>query len=159
LNNFHEYLIQHSLKSGGTKDHFRQVKVPGTAPYWKAWFLVASFRCIDSYNYNNSSFESRAAIMYVETLKKDVIVLIIIKRHHVFNIDQYQLSDSDTWKYQSAWHHMMTFNIDQYQLSDSDTWKYVSESLSWYWSILNVIMWCHADWYFHVSESLSWYWQ
>jgi len=33
LNNFHEYLIQHSLKSRGTKDHFRQVKVPGTAPY------------------------------------------------------------------------------------------------------------------------------
>ena len=26
-------LIQHSLKSGGTKDHFRQVKVPGTASY------------------------------------------------------------------------------------------------------------------------------
>ena len=36
MNNFHEYLIQHSLKSGGAKDHFRQVKVPGTAPYWKA---------------------------------------------------------------------------------------------------------------------------
>ena len=32
-NNFHEYLAQHSLKSGGTKDHFRQVKVPGTTPY------------------------------------------------------------------------------------------------------------------------------
>ena len=32
-NNFHEYLIQHSLKSGGTKDHFRRVKVPGTSPY------------------------------------------------------------------------------------------------------------------------------
>jgi len=30
LNNFHEYLIQHSLKSGGIKDHFRQGKVPGT---------------------------------------------------------------------------------------------------------------------------------
>jgi len=29
---FHEYLIQHSLKSGGTKDHFRWVKVPGTTP-------------------------------------------------------------------------------------------------------------------------------
>ena len=28
--------MQHSLKSGGTKDHFRRVKVPGTAPYWKA---------------------------------------------------------------------------------------------------------------------------
>ena len=33
LNNFHEYLIQHPLKPGGTKDHFRRVKVPGTAPY------------------------------------------------------------------------------------------------------------------------------
>jgi len=30
---FHEYLIQHSLKSGGTKDHFKQVKVPGTSPH------------------------------------------------------------------------------------------------------------------------------
>jgi hypothetical protein len=29
----HEYLIQHSLKSGDTKDHFRQVKVLGTARY------------------------------------------------------------------------------------------------------------------------------
>jgi hypothetical protein len=28
--NSHEYLIQHSLKIGGTKDHFRWVKVPGT---------------------------------------------------------------------------------------------------------------------------------
>jgi hypothetical protein len=34
--NFNEYLIQHSLKSGDTKDHFRQVKVLGTARYWKA---------------------------------------------------------------------------------------------------------------------------
>jgi len=25
--------MQHSLKSGGTKDHFRWVKVPGTALY------------------------------------------------------------------------------------------------------------------------------
>jgi len=41
LNNCHEYLIQHSLKSGGTKDHFRWVKVPGTDPYWKAckWYF------------------------------------------------------------------------------------------------------------------------
>ena len=36
LNNFHKYIIQHSLISGGTKDHLRQVKVPGTAPYWRA---------------------------------------------------------------------------------------------------------------------------
>jgi hypothetical protein len=27
---------EHSLKSGGTEDHFRRVKVPGTATYWKA---------------------------------------------------------------------------------------------------------------------------
>ena len=27
LSIFHEYLMQHSLKSGGTKDDFRQVKV------------------------------------------------------------------------------------------------------------------------------------
>jgi hypothetical protein len=33
LNIFHEYLTQHSLKSGGTKDHFKWIKVPGTAPY------------------------------------------------------------------------------------------------------------------------------
>ena len=39
MNDFHEYLIQHSLKSGGTKDHFRQIQVPGTAPYWKACIL------------------------------------------------------------------------------------------------------------------------
>ena len=35
LNNFHKYIIQHSLKSGGTKDHFRQVKVTGISLYWK----------------------------------------------------------------------------------------------------------------------------
>ena len=40
VNNFHEYLIQHSLKSGDTKDHFRQVKWPGTAPYWNAWVYL-----------------------------------------------------------------------------------------------------------------------
>jgi hypothetical protein len=33
LNNCHQYPIQHSLKSGGTKDHFRRVKVHGTVSY------------------------------------------------------------------------------------------------------------------------------
>jgi hypothetical protein len=39
LNNFHEYPIQHSFKSGdtSTKDHFRWVKLPGTTLYWKPW--------------------------------------------------------------------------------------------------------------------------
>ena len=40
LNHFHEYLTLHSLKSGGTKDYFRRVKVPGTAPYCKACLPV-----------------------------------------------------------------------------------------------------------------------
>jgi hypothetical protein len=30
------WIIQHSLKSGGTNDHFRQVNVAGTAPHWNA---------------------------------------------------------------------------------------------------------------------------
>jgi len=30
-------MLYNTIKSGGTKDHFRQVKVPGTTPYWKAW--------------------------------------------------------------------------------------------------------------------------
>ena len=29
-------ILYNTLKSGGTKDDFRQVKVPGTALYWKA---------------------------------------------------------------------------------------------------------------------------
>ena len=29
--------VQHSLKLGGINYHFKWVKVPGTAPYWKAW--------------------------------------------------------------------------------------------------------------------------
>jgi hypothetical protein len=33
LNIFHEYLMQHSLKLGGTNYHFKWVKVPGTASY------------------------------------------------------------------------------------------------------------------------------
>ena len=37
FNDFHEYLTQHSLKSGDIKDHIRQVKVPSPTPYWKAW--------------------------------------------------------------------------------------------------------------------------
>ena len=32
-NNFHEYFKYNTLKSGGSKDHFRQVKVPGTDPH------------------------------------------------------------------------------------------------------------------------------
>jgi hypothetical protein len=30
-------VLYNTLKWGGTKDYFMQVKVPGTAPYWKAW--------------------------------------------------------------------------------------------------------------------------
>jgi hypothetical protein len=42
---FHEYLIQYmySLKSGGTKYHFRWVKVLGITPYWKACMCSCIF--------------------------------------------------------------------------------------------------------------------
>jgi hypothetical protein len=54
LNNFHEYLVQHSLKSGGTKDHFRRVKIPGTAPYWNAHLcLVVPFIFINRHVKHN----------------------------------------------------------------------------------------------------------
>jgi hypothetical protein len=33
IGTFPEYLVQRSLKSRGTKDLFRRVKVPGIAPY------------------------------------------------------------------------------------------------------------------------------
>ena len=33
LNNFHEYLVQHTSKSRGTKNRFKWVKVPGTTLY------------------------------------------------------------------------------------------------------------------------------
>lgn len=40
IEKFHEYLVQPFLKSGGTNDCLRQVKVSGTIPYWKAWTIV-----------------------------------------------------------------------------------------------------------------------
>ena len=33
---FINILYNNSLRSGGTKDHFKRAKVPGTAPYWQA---------------------------------------------------------------------------------------------------------------------------
>ena len=46
LNIFHEYLMQQSLKLGGTNYHFKWVKVPGTTPYWKAWYMYISWKKI-----------------------------------------------------------------------------------------------------------------
>jgi hypothetical protein len=46
MNYFHEYLIQHSLKSGGTKDHLGWVKVPATALYWNAWLKLRNYNII-----------------------------------------------------------------------------------------------------------------
>ena len=39
---FHEYLIQYSLKLGGTKYNFKQVKVTGTDPYYVENFFFYS---------------------------------------------------------------------------------------------------------------------
>jgi hypothetical protein len=36
-------IIWNTIKSGGTKNHFRWVKVPGTAPYWKACMIAFYF--------------------------------------------------------------------------------------------------------------------
>jgi hypothetical protein len=36
LDIFHEYLMQQSLKLGGTYYHFKWVVAPGTSPHWKA---------------------------------------------------------------------------------------------------------------------------
>jgi hypothetical protein len=35
-------ILYNTLKSGGTKDHFRRMKVSGTAPYWKIWTWLTS---------------------------------------------------------------------------------------------------------------------
>jgi len=32
-------ILYNTQQSGGTKDRFRWVKVPGTTPYWKAWIF------------------------------------------------------------------------------------------------------------------------
>jgi hypothetical protein len=57
LNNFHEYLIQLSLKSGITEDHFSWVKVPGTTPYWKACTSILYLFCLFfSFNFSTISF-------------------------------------------------------------------------------------------------------
>jgi hypothetical protein len=38
----HQYFIQHSLKSGSTKDHFRRVKVPVTAHIERPGLLTSN---------------------------------------------------------------------------------------------------------------------
>ena len=50
------------FKSGGTKDHLRWVKVPGTAPYWKA--------CINILFVSNYS---RPPLISPSTIKKVVL--------------------------------------------------------------------------------------
>jgi hypothetical protein len=32
-------ILYNTLKSRGTKDNFRHVKVPVTASYWEAWYV------------------------------------------------------------------------------------------------------------------------
>ena len=44
--------MQHSLKLGGTNYHFKQIKVPGTAPYWKACDSQILFLWVKIFVYN-----------------------------------------------------------------------------------------------------------
>ena len=53
MENFHEYLIQHSLKLGGTKDHFRQVKVPGTTPIERPAIILRTTKFLTNHNNTN----------------------------------------------------------------------------------------------------------
>jgi hypothetical protein len=70
LNNFHEYLIQYSLKSGCTKDHFRWVKVPGTAPYWKACSQLYQ-QIVGNHNYSvQETFEDTTGVFRRHKSKK-----------------------------------------------------------------------------------------
>ena len=65
MNNFHEYLIQLSLKSGGTKDQFRQVKVPGTAPIEKACYK--SRNCLKE-GWNKYYYDKNRGRLYLESI-------------------------------------------------------------------------------------------
>jgi hypothetical protein len=49
----HENLMQHSLKIGGTNYNLKWVKVPGTVPYWKAYYLSAE---INKNEHQNTKF-------------------------------------------------------------------------------------------------------
>jgi hypothetical protein len=43
-----------TLKSGGAKDHIRQIKVPGATPYWKASLIHVIFYSLNLSGKNNS---------------------------------------------------------------------------------------------------------
>jgi hypothetical protein len=79
LKKFNEYLIQHSLKSGGTKERFRWVKVPGTAPYWKAWHnTIFQIACLQKF-----CFYGNWLLIIICWL---AITYVMFKRLHVIRI-------------------------------------------------------------------------
>jgi hypothetical protein len=51
-------IFYNTLKSGGTKDHFRQVKVPGTTPYWKASDNILPKKLLQIYIRNKNFYST-----------------------------------------------------------------------------------------------------
>jgi len=49
-------ILYNSLKSGDTKDNIRQVKVPGTALYWKAWIILIVYNHLKAPDHALSRF-------------------------------------------------------------------------------------------------------
>ena len=83
MNILHEYLIQHALKLPGTNYHFKCVKVPDTAPYWKAWVLSLNKLTVKVYkgtffykNYLSLSLNGKESINWCLKMKPVLIDLI-----------------------------------------------------------------------------------
>ena len=64
--------LSNTLNWGGTKDHFRQVKVPGTVPYWKAcintdWHVIYSINVILEHFSYAWEHHSETVVNYLST--------------------------------------------------------------------------------------------
>lgn len=58
-------ILNNTKKSGGTKDHFRRVKVLGTATYWKSSRLQIKY-----FNFINSHL--------LESLREQIFPFIVV---------------------------------------------------------------------------------
>ena len=89
MNNFHEYLIQHSLKSGGTKDHFRWVKVTALIERPVLELCNRSFRCKLTFTGLNSP----------STLHMNLIFILQYKKNYFMTLTFENLVRKKVWNY------------------------------------------------------------
>ena len=88
LNNFHEYLIQKSLKSGGTKYHFRQVHIPplferpvlcrGEVTLFLLFFK--HLQSLQSHDYFKCKYILRKFIIWLYSDSRDIFFYIVHTR-------------------------------------------------------------------------------